>query len=192
MPFGVQECGRATSRAERRRGGVRRLLATTPAIMVAVNHAERDAGVRQLVRPYRPSDRDAVVRLWSDCGLLRPWADPVRDIERKLAHDAEGLLVLQVDGRVVGSVMAGYDGHRGWVNYLAVDPAHQRRGFASLLMAEVERRLTIAGCPKINVQVRTSNKQVLAFYEGLGYTLDEVVSMGKRLTDDTEPEAGGA
>lgn len=88
--------------------------------------------------------------------------------------------------------MAGYDGHRGWVNYLAVDPAHQRRGFASLLMAEVERRLTIAGCPKINVQVRTSNKQVLAFYEGLGYTLDEVVSMGKRLTDDTEPEAGGA
>lgn len=143
---------------------------------------------RPVLRCYQASDRDALVRLWSECGLLRPWNDPDRDIERKLAHDADGLLVLEFDGRVAGSVMAGYDGHRGWVNYLAVDPAHQGKGFGTMLMAEAERRLALLGCPKVNLQVRTSNSHAVGFYQHLGYAVDETVSMGKRLSHDRPPE----
>jgi len=139
------------------------------------------------VRRYRQSDRDALVSLWSRCGLLRPWNDPRRDIERKLAHDPGGLLVLEAHDYLAGSVMAGYDGHRGWVNYLAVDPAWQGRGFGRLLMKEAEQRLLVLGCPKVNLQVRTSNEHVVAFYRHLGYGTDDVVSMGKRLLDDAAP-----
>lgn len=146
---------------------------------------------KPLVRPYRASDRDAVVELWRACRLLRPWNEPNRDIERKLAHDADGLLVLELDGRVAGSVLAGYDGHRGWVNYLAVDPALRGHGFGALLMDEAERRLAQAGCPKINVQVRATNEEVVGFYQHLGYVVDDVVSMGKRLVDDDAGRARG-
>jgi GNAT superfamily N-acetyltransferase len=130
------------------------------------------------VRGYRPSDRDALVSLWSRCGLVRPWNDPRRDIERKLAHDPGGLL--EAHGCLAGSVMAGYDGHRGWVNYLAVDPAWQGRGFGRLLMTEAEQRLLALGCPKVNLQVRASNERVVAFYRHLGYGTDDVVSLGRR------------
>jgi len=141
-----------------------------------------------LLRTYRPSDHDALVSLWSRCGLLRPWNDPSRDIQRKLAHDSCGLLVLEADDCLAGAVMAGYDGHRGWVNYLAVDPAYQGRGLGRLLMHEAERRLLAAGCPKINLQVRTPNEHAVAFYRHLGYHIDDVVSMGKRLVDDATPK----
>lgn len=143
------------------------------------------------LRLYHPSDREALVALWGACGLLRRWNDPERDIGRKLAQDENGLFVLQLDGRVVGSVMVGYDGHRGWINYLAVDPAHQGAGFGPLLVAEAERRLALLGCPKVNLQVRQANEQVVAFYRHLGYAVDEVVSMGKRLSDDPSPEDPG-
>ena len=145
-------------------------------------------GLQPLLRPYRPSDHDALVSLWARCGLLRPWNDPSRDIQRKLAHDPGGLLVLEADDRLAGAVMAGYDGHRGWVNYLAVDPAYQGQGLGRLLMCEVERRLLAAGCPKVNLQVRTSNEHAVAFYRHLGYDIDDTVSLGKRLVDDTQPE----
>lgn len=137
------------------------------------------------LRVYRDTDRDAVVSLWSRCGLLRPWNDPDRDIERKLADDPDGLLVLQDEGRLVGALMVGYDGHRGWVNYLAVDPDCQGKGYGRLLMDEAERRLAALGCPKINLQVRTSNEQPIAFYQHLGYQIDDVVSLGKRLAEAT-------
>lgn len=141
---------------------------------------------RPIARPYRAPDREALVALWAACDLLRPWNAPHRDIARKLARDAGGLIVLELAGRVVGSVMAGYDGHRGWVNYLAVDPAHRGEGFGALLMAEAERRLAELGCPKVNLQVRVSNEEAVGFYRQLGYAVDEVVSMGKRLVDDTD------
>jgi len=140
------------------------------------------------LRTYRPSDHDALVSLWSRCGLLRPWNNPSRDIQRKLVHDPGGLLVLEADDRLAGAVMAGYDGHRGWVNYLAVDPAYQGRGLGRLLMDEAERRLLAAGCPKVNLQVRTSNEHAVAFYRHLGYDIDDVVSMGRRLVDEATPE----
>jgi GNAT superfamily N-acetyltransferase len=144
--------------------------------------------LQPILRTYRPSDRDALVSLWSRCGLLRPWNDPCRDIQRKLAHDPGGLLVLEADDRLAGAVMAGYDGHRGWVNYLAVDPAYQGQGLGRLLMDEAERRLLAAGCPKVNLQVRRSNEHAVAFYRHLGYDTDDVVSLGKRLVRDATPE----
>jgi ribosomal protein S18 acetylase RimI-like enzyme len=137
------------------------------------------------LRSFQEGDRNDLIGLWMECGLVRPWNDPDRDIARKLAHDPENLVVLVLDGSLVGAVMIGYDGHRGWANYLAVRPGYQGRGFGRILMAEVERRLAARGCPKLNLQVRASNEGVVAFYRHLGYLTDEVVSLGKRLVDDT-------
>ncbi len=122
--------------------------------------------------------------LWSICELTRPWNDPNRDIDRKLARDAENLLVLDDDGRLIGSVMVGYEGHRGWVNYLAVHPDRRRQGLGRLLMDAAERRLRDLGCPKVNLQVRTSNEAAKDFYRRIGYSVDEAVSFGKRLEHD--------
>ena len=136
------------------------------------------------IRPFRTGDEAALVALWAACDLLRPWNDPHRDIRRKLALRDDLLLVASAAGELVGSVMAGYEGHRGWINYLAVGPAHRRRGLGRQLMREAEARLAAVGCPKINLQVRAGNADVLAFYEAIGYRVDEVVSLGKRLVDD--------
>ncbi len=136
------------------------------------------------VRPFAQPDEEAVVALWERCGLTRPWNDPRKDIRRKLAVRPDLFLVGMVEEQVVGTVMAGYEGHRGWINSLAVAPEHQRKGFGRILMAEAERRLREAGCPKINLQVRSSNRDVVAFYQALGYVVDDVVSMGKRLEQD--------
>jgi len=90
----------------------------------------------------------------------------------------------EVAGTVVATVMAGYEGHRGWVNYLAVHPDHRRGSYGRQMMAEAEQSLAARGCPKVNLQIRASNTAVVAFYESLGYRVDEVVSMGKRLEED--------
>ena len=137
-----------------------------------------------MVRPYRPEDREGLVRLWSVCGLVRPWNDPDRDIDRKLARDPENLLVVEHDGEVVGSVMVGYEGHRGWVNYLAVHPDHQGRGFGRRLMERAEEILGQLGCAKVNLQVRSSNEAAIGFYRRIGYSVDDSVSMGRRLEVD--------
>ena len=136
------------------------------------------------LRPYRETDESAVLALWRECGLLRPWNDPRKDIRRKLRVNPEWFLVLERGDALVGSVMAGYEGHRGWINYLAVAPGAQRTGLGRLLMAEAERLLRTAGCPKINLQVRTGNADVIAFYRRLGFVVDDCVSLGKRLEQD--------
>ncbi len=140
-----------------------------------------------VLRPYQRGDRQALVSLWSTCQLTRPWNDPYQDIDRKLARDASNLVVLHEDGELVGSVMVGYDGHRGWINYLAVHPGHQRHGLGRLLMGEAERRLRELGCAKVNLQIRASNKAAIEFYQHIGYTVDDVISMGRRLEDDGPP-----
>ena len=141
------------------------------------------------IRPFDPADEDAVVALWRRCDLLRPWNDPRRDAARKLTVQRE-LFLVAVDGdAVLGSVMAGYDGHRGWVNYLAVDPDARGRGIGRALMAHSERGLLELGCPKVNLQVRATNAAAIGFYRRLGYLDDDVVSLGKRLLRD-EPEGG--
>ncbi len=136
------------------------------------------------IRAFRAGDEDAVIALWQACGLTRPWNDPRKDIERKLRVQPELFLVGEVDGVVVASVMAGYEGHRGWLNYLAVHPDQQRRGCGRTLLAEAERLLGACGCPKINLQVRGNNDGATAFYRAIGYSVDDVVSMGKRLVHD--------
>lgn len=146
-------------------------------------------------RSFTPGDRTRVARLWETCGLTRPWNDPYRDIDRKLDRNAELLLVGEAPaseaadgttttGRVVATVMAGYDGHRGWINYLAVDPDHRGEGHGRTMMEAAETRLLALGCPKVNLQVRTDNPDAVAFYELLGYSVDPVVSMGRRLISD--------
>lgn len=136
------------------------------------------------IRPFALADEPAVVALWEAAGLTRPWNDPHRDVARKLEVQREWFLVACLGDRVVGSVMAGYDGHRGSVYYLAVEPQLHRRGIGRALMAEVERLLGEAGCPKLNLVVRGDNAQALGFYAHLGYRVDDVVSLGKRLRDD--------
>ena len=136
------------------------------------------------IRPFQIRDEEFVVQLWIDCGLVVPWNDPHRDIQRKLQVQPEMFLVACLDDQLIGTVMAGYDGHRGWINYLAVHPQHQRTGVATRLMDEAEALLRLAGCPKINLQVRGINAGVIEFYKGMGFKADDVVSLGKRLEAD--------
>lgn len=137
-----------------------------------------------VVRPFRKADEARVIELWTLSGLVRPWNNPHRDIARKLKVQRDLFLVAELEGTVVGAVMAGYDGHRGWVNYLAVDIGQRRRGIGTALMRDAERRLRLLGCPKLNLQIRRENTAVQAFYAALGFGEDASVSMGKRLEKD--------
>lgn len=134
-------------------------------------------------RAFRPDDRPGIRELWRECGLVHAPNNPDEDIDHKLRQDPEGLLVLEMEGKLLGTVMVGYEGHRGWVNYLAVLPSMRRRGLGRILMSAAESRLRALGCPKVNLQVRRSNDSVLAFYRSLGYGVDDVVSLGKRLPE---------
>jgi ribosomal protein S18 acetylase RimI-like enzyme len=137
-----------------------------------------------VIRSYREGDGPAVVSLWRECGLVRVQNDPLKDIRRKLKVNPEWFLVGELNGRIVGTVMAGYEGHRGWINYLAVEPGRRRNGIGGRIMAEAESLLRAAGCPKINLQVRTANREVIAFYQRIGFSPDDCVSLGKRLEID--------
>jgi ribosomal protein S18 acetylase RimI-like enzyme len=130
------------------------------------------------------SDESAVVDLWRQCDLVRPWNDPRKDIQRKLSIQPELFLVGEIDGQLVATVMAGFEGHRGWVNYLAVAPRHRKAGLGRLLMRHVEAELQARGCPKLSLQVRATNHEAMGFYRRIGYSTDEAVSMGKRLIHD--------
>lgn len=141
------------------------------------------------IRPFEAADQGEVIALWQACGLVVPWNNPRRDIERKLRVGPELFLVGELNGRLVATCMAGYEGHRGWINYLAVSPELHRQGIAARVMRAAEAGLRRMGCPKINLQVRASNEEVIAFYRSIGYKIDDVVSMGKRLEED-EPYPG--
>jgi ribosomal protein S18 acetylase RimI-like enzyme len=136
------------------------------------------------IRAYESNDEPAVIALWQECGLTRPWNDPHRDIARKLTEQPELFLVGTENNAVVSTVMVGFDGHRGWAYYLAVTPEYRGQSFARSLMQEAERLLLERGCPKLNLQVRSSNTDAVEFYRKLGYVQDEVVSLGRRLIPD--------
>ena len=136
------------------------------------------------IRAYRDTDKHEIIALWHDCGLVVPQNDPAKDIDRKLQVDPELFLVGTLDERIVATVMAGYEGHRGWINYLAVLPSQQRHGHGRAMMHRAEELLTAKGCPKINLQVRTCNAATIAFYQSLGYLDDTVIGLGKRLQHD--------
>jgi ribosomal protein S18 acetylase RimI-like enzyme len=136
------------------------------------------------IRPYLESDEAAVVELWREVFPdSPPWNRPETNIQRKLSAQRELFLVATVGTQLVGSAMAGYDGHRGWVYYVAVSPRYRRQGIGTALMRSVEERLARLGCPKLNLQVRASNEEVVAFYKRLGYEVEERISMGKHLGD---------
>lgn len=137
------------------------------------------------IREFALADTEPVVALWEACGLTRPWNDARVDIARKVAVQPELFLVAEsADGEVIGSVMAGYDGHRGWLYYLASDPGLRGRGIGRALVVEAERRLEAMGCPKVQLMVRPENTGVLDFYDGLGYEDVAVAMRGKRLIAD--------
>lgn len=159
-----------------------------------------------MIRPYEAGDLEHIVQLWKECGLVVPWNDPRKDIARKLDVQAELLLVGLEPGRgqdeqglrdgdnirIISTVMVGYDGHRGWINYLAVHPEWRGHGVGRRMMERAEDLLRSRGCPKINLQVRQSNTRVIDFYRKIGYSVDEVVSMGKRLERDDVPQGHGS
>jgi len=134
------------------------------------------------IRTFQESDKDAVIAMWRRCELVRPQNDPDQDIDLKMSFQP-GLFFIATEGdSIVGSVMAGYEGHRGWINYLAVDPGTQGAGLGAKLMKHAEEESRGLGCVKINLQVRSSNEKVLGFYRAIGYLQDDVISMGKRLS----------
>ena len=137
-----------------------------------------------LIRPFQTEDEDALVALWKMCELTVPWNNPHKDIARKLQVQPELFLVGILDSSLIATVMGGYEGHRGWINYLAVHPDFQRKGYGQEIMNSVETGLREMGCPKINLQIRTGNNKIASFYQKLGFTNDHVVSMGKRLEAD--------
>ncbi len=135
-----------------------------------------------LVRPYQDQDREQVIDLWRACKLIRhQHNDPIKAIALKVSFQPELFLVGILEDKVVATVMAGFEGRRGWINYLGVSPDMQRLGLGKRIMQEAQIRLEKMGCPKINLQVRTSNKQVIDFYKSLGYMEDDVISLGKLL-----------
>ena len=137
------------------------------------------------IRAFEVKYRDEVIELWRECNLVVPQNDPVKDIERKLKVDPDLFLVGLIDEKVVATVMGGYEGHRGWINYLAVKPSQQRKGYGQAIMQAVESLIKQKGCPKINLQVRATNEAVIKFYAAIGYGNDNVVGLGKRLEYDS-------
>lgn len=136
------------------------------------------------IRPYTDVDESNVIQLWRDCRLTVPHNDPVKDIQRKLAVQPDLFLVGVWRERIIATVMAGYEGHRGWLNYLAVSADKRRKGIARQMVLAAEKRLRLLGCPKINLQVRASNAEAVAFYQSIGFSEDKVISLGKRLEAD--------
>ena len=140
------------------------------------------------LRPFDKGDSDKVIALWEKAGLLRPWNDPQKDITRKLQEMAVNsyswFWVAERDGVIIATALAGYDGHRGSVNYLGVDPDVQQSGVGRVIMQRIEADLIAAGCPKLNLQVRSDNVDVLAFYDRLDYQRDATLSLSKRLISE--------
>ena len=134
------------------------------------------------IRPFRETDQEDIITLWEKVFPdAQPHNNPARDIRTKREVQPELFLVALLEDQVVGTAMAGFDGHRGWVYYLGVDPEYQRHGIGTSLMKRVESRLLGMGCPKLNLQIRANNFEVQAFYESLGYFAEDRLSMGKKL-----------
>ncbi len=134
------------------------------------------------IRPYESKDQAQVVALWNEVFPDDPpWNEPASMIRRKLTVQPELFLVAHVTGEVAGTVLAGFDGVRGWVHHLAVRASYRRQGLASSLMTAAEKGLAALGCPKVNLQVRATNSAVVAFYRSLGYEVEDRTSLGKRL-----------
>ena len=133
---------------------------------------------------FEDKHRTQVIDLWKKCNLIKSWNDPNKDIDRKLKVNDNLFLIVEFNKVIIGSAMIGYDGHRGSLYYLAVDPKHQRKGVGGMLMKEIEKRLIEVGCPKINIFIRNSNIEVKEFYQSIDYEEQDCLVYGKRLIPD--------
>jgi ribosomal protein S18 acetylase RimI-like enzyme len=133
------------------------------------------------IRQYTLNDEKQVVGLWRKVDIVRITNDPEVDIARKLKHSPELFLVAEKDGLIVGTIMIGWEGHRGWINYLGVLPEYQCTKIGTSLMKKAEEILFEKGCPKINLMIRKTNLKVRDFYKKLGFIEDEVICLGKRI-----------
>ena len=136
------------------------------------------------IRSFQKEDEAPLIKLWERCKLVVTWNDPSKDIRRKVQLDPEGLQLGLHDNSLIASVMAGYEGHRGWINYLAVDLEFRRKGLGKTMMKSAETHLEQFECPKINLQIRAQNHQVIEFYKSTGFLQEDVINMGKRLIPD--------
>ena len=134
-----------------------------------------------VIRTCQKEDSEAIVRLWQESNLIVPWNDPWNDISIKLGFQPDLFLVGTMENRIVATAMAGYEGHRGWINYLAVSPEKRRQGIGRRMIEAAEKKLKSLGCPKLNVQIRNSNNDVVEFYKRVGFSDDNVVGFGKKL-----------
>jgi hypothetical protein len=135
------------------------------------------------IRPFKQKDRNALIALWEACGLTRPWNPPNRDIDYCLKSKHGAILIGDIDGAMVASVMVGHDGHRGWVYYVAADPRRQRKGLGGAIMAAAEDWLQQRGAPKCMLLIRADNKKVTRFYKSLGYDIEPRLVMSKRFAE---------
>lgn len=135
-----------------------------------------------MIRSYRPEDRESLIRLWSETFPDDPPRNaPERMITNKARVQPHLLLVALLQDQLVGAVMVGFDGTRGWIHHLAVDQRFRLRGIGAALIRAAEDGLRELGCPKVNLQVRATNAGVIRFYEAVGYRVEDRVSMGKVL-----------
>lgn len=124
----------------------------------------------------------SIVALWEKTGLTRPWNDPTQDIQRALSAKSSTIFIAKNDHKIIGTAMAGYEGHRGWIYYLAVDPDYQKQGLGKKLYNTAEQWLKNQGAPKIQILIRADNQKVISFYEGLGFEKSSSLLMGKKIT----------
>jgi ribosomal protein S18 acetylase RimI-like enzyme len=146
-----------------------------------LDHAVPESAEGAMIAAANPEDAKDVVVLWQACGLTRPWNDPLADFRLALSTEGSTVLVEREGSAVIGSVMVGFDGHRGWVYYLAVAPDRRGEGLGRALMAAAEAWLRERSAPKIQLMVRADNDAALGFYEALGLEVQKVVVLGRFL-----------
>ena len=144
----------------------------------------RNSSSNFAIRQFAPNDTNRVIFIWEQCDLVRKWNNPNFDIQRKLNFQKELFFVGLLNDEIIATAMFGYDGHRGWINYFAVLPNFQKRGYGKQLMTFGEMALIEKGCPKLNLQIRNDNTKAINFYQNVGYKEDAAVSFGKRLIED--------
>jgi ribosomal protein S18 acetylase RimI-like enzyme len=135
------------------------------------------------IRPMAKSDQAGVIRLWQDCGLIRPWNDPARDLRTAMRTSDAAVLVGEDAGTIVASVMAGFDGHRGWIYYLAVAQDRRQEGLGRAMFETAQAWLKARGAPKIQLMVRETNEEAIGFYKAMGLEVQPVVTLGRFLRD---------
>jgi len=139
------------------------------------------------IRIYRERDREQVLALWQECDLIHPKNDPQKDLDRKKGFGEELFLVIEEREKIIGTVMGGYDGHRGIINYLGVHPSFRGQGLGKMLLQAVEQKLKDLGCPQVNLLVWSNNSEVLDFYEKSQYSkANDIVLLRKRLISDLQ------